>query len=189
MKKIVLIGILTVLCLALVVGVTFAYNTSEQEGIQVITMGEMKIAAIQTAIPEGKTAPEPFEGGYSIFPGKSYSWIFEVENRCDYDAWIRVSVEKVIMLAENVDGKPDPDLISLNLDFAKWEYKDGYFYYKEVLKPGEKTEPLSKGFTFDKSAGNMYQNSVAKLNAHAYAVQVKNNGSTVFEAAGWPESK
>ena len=35
--------------------------------------------------------------------------------------------------------------------------------------------------------GNDYQESVFEVTVHAQATQVANNGSTVLEAAGWPE--
>ena len=42
---------------------------------------------------------------------------------------------------------------------------------------------------FDKTMSNMYQESKAVIKVNAQATQVANNGSTVFEAAGWPKAE
>ena len=40
----------------------------------------------------------------------------------------------------------------------------------------------------DPDMGNMYQNSQAVIKVSAQATQVKNNGTDVFSAAGWPDT-
>ena len=189
MKKFVMIGLLAVLCVVLAIGTTLAFNTSEETGVNVVTMGNIKIATVQTAIPDGEEEPIPFEGGYKIIPGKVCSWILEVENRCDNDAYVRVNVNNIITLAKGIDGIPDANIMNFNYNTENWQLKDGYYYYKEPLKAGAKTEPLFTKVTFDKKAGNIYQSASADAVVLASATQVKNNGSNVFEAAGWPDNK
>lgn len=66
--------------------------------------------------------------------------------------------------------------------------KDGYYYYKEALKPGEVTAPIFTAVTFKPEMGNEYQNATATVDVSAQAVQTANNGDTVMDAKGWPNS-
>lgn len=189
MKKkllIALIALAAVACIALAVGVTVAYNTQNNIGVNVVTMGDLKIAAIQTAIPEGESTPRPFGGTFDFVPGRQGSWIFEVENRGRQDAYVRVAVQTVITLAKGVKGEPDPAMIELDCNTQDWEYRDGYYYYKTPLGAGKKTEPLFTAVRFSPEAGNIYQQAGVSADIRAQATQVKNNGNNVFEAAGWP---
>lgn len=189
MKKKVLIALIAlaaVACITLAVGVTVAYNTQENTGVNVVTMGDLKIAAVQMSIPEGEKTPRPFNGTFTFIPGRQESWILEVESRCRQDAYVRVAVQTVIALAEGVTGKPDPAMIELDFNTKNWEYKDGYYYYKTPLCAGKKTEPLFTAVRFSPEAGNLYQQADVRADIRIEATQVKNNGSNVFEAAGWP---
>ena len=68
-----------------------------------------------------------------------------------------------------------------------WKEKDGYFYYSNPVEPGETTVPLFTKVIFSVFMGNDYQESIFEVTVHAQATQVANNGSTVFDAVGWPE--
>ena len=109
-----------------------------------------------------------------------------MENTGGQSAWIRVSVDKEIELAEGIEGEVDTSLVTYDLNEEYWTESDGYYYYKDVLKSGETTQPLFKKVSFEKEMGNLYQNSKAVVTVNAYATQAANNGSNVFEAAGWP---
>ena len=77
---------------------------------------------------------------------------------------------------------------TLDYDSSRWTYgDDGYYYYNEPLAAGETTGALFRNVSFDPAMGNMYQDSKAVIKVSAQAVQVKNNGSDVFTAAGWPD--
>lgn len=67
--------------------------------------------------------------------------------------------------------------------------EDGYYYYNEILAPGEVTEPLFTTVSFDTGMNNLYQNSTAAVDVAAYGVQADNNGDTVQEAQGWPDAE
>ena len=126
---------------------------------------------------------------FNVMPSQKVSKIVRVENTGTNAAYVRISVSKSIALAEGVHGTPDVDLLKLDFDSENWTAKDGYYYYNTALAPGELTEPLFNSVTFSPSMGNMYQNSTATIKVKAQATQVKNNGASVFEAAGWPASE
>lgn len=85
-----------------------------------------------------------------------------------------------------VRGGANPELVELTLNEADWTEKDGFYYYKEALKPGEVTEPIFTAVTFKSDMGNEYQNATATVDIAAQAVQSANNGENALEAAGWP---
>ncbi len=178
----------TALLGALVMGSSIAYFTAKDTARNVITTGSVAIKLHETMINEdGETVP--FEDAIGVMPGDQVSKIVEVENTGGQDAWIRVSVEKEIQLAEGVSGEPDTSLVTFDLNEEDWTEQDGYYYYNKKLSAGEKTEPLFTQVSFAKEMGNLYQDSKAIVNVEAYATQVANNGDTVFEAAGWPDAQ
>ncbi len=185
MKKIVLLSLLAALCIAVGITGTLAVITAEESSENVVTMGNLKIAAIQTTLVPGNETPQPFKGGFKLVPGREYSWILEVENCGNQDAYIRIGIDKVIELADGVVGNPDTSLLQLAFNETDWQYKDGYYYYNAPLLAGEKTAPLFTSFVFSKDAGNMYQGSTATADIHIFGTQVKNNGADATEASGW----
>ena len=183
-KKIFAIAVLTI-CLAIAAYGTLAYFTHEDTVTNVITEGNVKIALEEYSKTTNGTLV-PFENVDDIMPGTSVSKIVQVTNTGDNSAWVRISVEKAITLADGVTGKIDLSLISLDINTTNWVEKDGYYYYNAALEPGKTTEPLFTTVTFSIEMGNLYQNSKSNIEIQAQATQVANNGTSVLDAAGWP---
>ena len=78
------------------------------------------------------------------------------------------------------------------MDFAVGENwhtdSDGYIYYAKPVAAGEATEILFDTVHFAPEMGNEYQNCTANIIISAQAVQTANNGNTVMDAKGWPNS-
>ena len=188
MKRRLLAGTVIVMCLSLLAYGTLAYFTAEDTAHNVITSGEIDIELQEWADAE-KTTPFPEDEVSGVMPGTEVTKIVEVKNTGANDAYIRVKVEKEFVLSEGVEGETDSGLMKIDFDETYWMLgEDGYYYYKEALKPGAVTEPLFASVSFDPSMGNIYQNSTAKVDVTAYAVQVANNGDSVMDAKGWPEA-
>lgn len=167
---------------------SIAYFTAEDTARNLITAGNVKIELQEkTVSPDGETIV-PFEDQLGVMPGSEVSKIVEVKNTGGQDAWVRVSVDKTIELAEGIEGDADLSLITFDLNTEYWTEKDGFYYYTKALSSGQTTEPLFTTVSFAKTMSNQYQNSKAILTVNAYAAQTVHNGSTVFEAAGWPET-
>ena len=99
-----------------------------------------------------------------------------------------VAVSYTHLLPEGVEGEPDSGLMKIDFDETYWEKgDDGYYYYVKALNPGAVTEPLFASVSFDSAMGNIYQNSTAKVDVTAYAVQAANNGDGAMDAKGWPK--
>lgn len=187
MKRKLLAAAVIAICLSLMAYGTLAYFTAEETNHNVITSGGIDIELLEWADEERKES-FPENGVSGVMPGTKVTKIVEVKNTGSNEAYIRVRVEKEINLAQGVEGDVDPTLMVLDFDEDSWiEGEDGYYYYKEALKPGEVTKPLFASVRFDKSMGNIYQNSTAVVDVMAYAVQAANNGDGVMDAKGWPE--
>ena len=165
-----------------------AYFTAEDTARNVITAGKVKIELQEKMLTPDGEKTVPFEDQLGVMPGSEVSKIVEVKNTGGQDAWVRVSVNKAIELAEGVEDEVDLSLISFDLNTDYWTEKDGFYYYIAKLAPGQTTEPLFTAVTFAKTMSNQYQNSKAILTVNAYATQTVHNGSTALEAAGWPET-
>lgn len=181
-RKLLILSVLAI-CIATLAAGTLAYFTSEGKAHNVITTGGVKIAVQEWADENKQT---PFENLEGIMPGMTVTKIAEIKNTGASDAWVRVKVEKSIKLKG--EDTPDTGLVELALNTADWTEKDGYYYYKEALKPGEVTAPIFTAVTFKPEMGNEYQNATATVNVSAQAVQTANNGATVMDAKGWPNS-
>lgn len=184
MKRKLLIGAIFCICLSVLAGGSLAYYTAENTAHNVITTGGIDIA-VQEWADTDKTTPFPEGGVDDVMPGTAVTKIVEVKNTGANDAYIRVKVDKSIELAG--EGTPDLSLLALDMNQTDWtDGGDGYYYYNEILAPGEVTAPLFTTVSFDPGMDNLYQNSAAAVDVAAYAVQADNNGDTVLEAQGWP---
>ena len=189
-KKLLTIAIL-ILALTMLGYGTVAYFTTEDTATNVITSGSIDIELQETAVTEdGETVLfEESQERFGVMPGEEVSKIVQIVNTGANDAYVRIQIGKSIQLAKGVTGEPDTGLITMDFNSENWTAKDGFYYYNEPLAPGAKTEPLFRNVIFNPSMSNMYQGSEAVIKVDAQATQVKNNGATVFEAAGWPSSE
>lgn len=185
-KRRLLIVALLVAILAISGMGTLAYFTAEDTAHNVITSGGIDIE-LQEWADKDKTQPFPEDGVTGVMPGTSVTKIAEVKNTGTGTAWVRVSVAKSIQLKDAPDGTAaDLSLLVLDIDTTKWTEKDGWYYYNEMLQPGDTTPPLFTAVSFSENMPNLYQEATAKIDVKAQAVQAANNGDTVLEAAGWP---
>lgn len=183
-KKISLIAVLAI-CLSLIATGTLAYFTTDAIARNVITTGHVDIELIEKHIDEsGEVVDFPKDGISGVLPGTAVSKIVSVKNT-GAESWIRVKVEK---LANAADGSELPaDLITFQVDETKWLEKDGYYYYLTPVATDESTDILFDEVFFDSKIGNDFMNGKMEIVVSAQAVQTANNGTTVTEAAGWPE--
>ena len=184
MKKKILVCAFIVACLSILAYSTTAYFTYEETATNVIAMGNIRIELQE----EENGVAKPFEDAtIEVLPGIEVDKVVQVQNVGENAAWIRISVEKSIRLAEGVQGEADLSLIGYDLNTEYWIEQDGYFYYKEALKAGETTQPLFTQVNFAENMDNSYQESIATIKVIAHATQVIHNGDSVLTATGWPK--
>ena len=188
MKKWKIVALCTVLaCLSIVASGTLAYFTASETAHNVITSGGVDIRLHEFS-ERGNEELVPWQDVDGVMPGAEISKIVTVENTGASDAWVRVKVDKTIILADGDKG--NPEVMKLDIKDAFWTEQDGYYYYNDPLAPGETTPPLFTIVTFDPKMGNEYQGSTAHIDVKADAVQVANNpveGNNVLDAQGWPK--
>ena len=171
---------LTAILLTVLTQPTLAYYTTIGQATNVVTSGD-----IQLKIHE-KTAGGsdfPAEGVY-IIPGDIVSKQVSIENICGHPFYLRVR----LVSGSTNDALSADDCLKMDIDTANWTYLDGYYYYNQILHPGEITPPL---FTQVEIVGSKvdqtHVGSTLSLTVNAYAVQSENNPAEhPWEASGWP---
>lgn len=178
MKRKLMTVCVIVMLLALVSTGTLAYYTTYATSENIIAADGVD-AVIYSVTDSGEIAQE----AVICLPGGSVSRMVYVENAGNQPFYIRMSVEKYVLdtreSAENC--------LNLDLNTEKWILQDGYYYYTEALQPGQRTVPLFTRVEMDGFAvGNALEGKTLVLEVTGYAVQSRNNGDTVWVAAGWP---
>jgi predicted ribosomally synthesized peptide with SipW-like signal peptide len=186
-----------ILLLVMIIGVvsilsagTLAFFTAEEKAVNRITSGNIDIELLETTDQmDEEGIAVPFKNMTGVMPGTTASKNAELKNSGEKEAYVRAKVDITMELdGGTVIEDENTDLISINFNLDHWTLlEDEYYYYNYRLKPGEITEPLFTQVSFSETMGNDYQSSTAMVGIRAYAVQVDNNGKTVFEAMGWPE--
>ena len=191
MKKRIFAIAVIVICLAVVGYGTLAFFTDEAVAHNVITTG-----GVDVEIHETTSQGLPFKDVSGVMPGKSVSKIVQVKNTGDADAWVRVKVEVKTDpegLPLTIQDKQDETVNAFRMDYnlgsgeQQWvDGGDGYYYYNSPVDVDGITTALFENVEFAPQMGNEYQNCKVMINIFAEAVQVKNNGTSVLTAAGWP---
>lgn len=174
--------------LAVMVFQTLAFFTAEDTALNRVTMGNVALILNDDTInPETEELePFPVEGFDLVMPGDVIDKIVSVTNDGANPIWVRIRLDRSILLAGEA-ADVDFNVLGLDLNDEDWtEGVDGWFYYNEVLAPGETTENLFTQVTFPTSLGNEFMNAEVEIDVLAQGVQSQNNGLTVQEAAGWP---
>lgn len=186
-----LLGVsLIIILLSLAAYGTWAYFAAEARTTNVITTGTIDITLVETTTDaDGNTVAFPDKGISGVMPGQSVDKLVTVDNVGTGESWIRAGIVCRIV---SVDGEELPlqlangeDVLSFDINEEMWTEQDGYYYYADAVKAEASTEQLFSQVTFNKAMGNEYQGCTAFVDVAAWAVQVKNNGETVFDAMGW----
>lgn len=186
MKRKLALGAVIAICLSLLAYGSAAFFTAEDTAHNIITTCNINIELHEWADDE-KTTPFPTDGVDGVMPGTRVTKIAEVKNTGSGAAYVRVAVEKAVILADGTAGDSSP--VTINFNEADWTEKDGFYYYNNALKPNETTQALFTEISFDINMDNIYQNSKALVDVTAYGVQAANNGSSALEAGGWPATE
>lgn len=155
------------------------------------TVNKINMASVRGQIVE------EYEQNQVVYPNSTVDKIVQVKNTGTADALPRVKIEKVWGDSRDENGKLiiNPDLSTDNIEITynteQWIYnsKDGYYYYKEVLKPGDITVSLFDSFKINgEKTGGEYKNKLADIVVNMEMVQAAGNGlsywNTSFEELG-----
>ena len=159
---------------------TLAYYTTIGRATNVVTSGSIRLQ-IHEKTAGGEDFPT--EGVY-VIPGDIVSKQVSVENVCDHPFYLRI---RLVSSTTNEALLPE-DAMKLDIDTVNWTYLDGFYYYNQILQPGQTTPTL---FTQVEIIGSQVDRShigsTLSLTVDAYAVQSENNPADhPWDAAGWP---
>lgn len=159
---------------------TIAFYTTVGQATNVVTSGDIQLM-IHEKTADGSAFPA--EGVY-IIPGDIVSKQVTVENVCGHPFYLRL---KLVSASTNAALSAE-DCLKLDIDTANWTYLDGFYYYNEILQPGQTTSAL---FTQVEIAGSQIDRShigsTLSLTVKAYAVQSENNPAEhPWTVSGWP---
>ena len=193
MKKKLLYIATVIICLSLITGGTYAYFTTDEISHNVITTNLVKVDVLNQEEVNGILVDAGNK--ISIMPSSVVSKV--VSARVDEaTAWVRMKYEisaydasGKVMSVSNDELK---EIVLIEENEKDWIEKDGWWYYKKALgdesNNGDTSAPLFEEVEFSgPKMGNEYQNGTIEIHVTAQAVQKANNGSSVMDAAGWPE--
>lgn len=159
---------------------SLAYYTTLGVATNVVTTGGVQLEIIEKTA-DGSDFPKE---GVNVIPGDIVSKRVSVQNVCDQPFYLRLS----LVSGSTNEALSAEECLRLDIDTVHWTYRDGYYYYNEILQPAETTPPLFTqveivGEKVDRTHGG----SVLRLVVNAYAVQSANNPADhPWDAFGWP---
>ena len=181
-ERIVILALIGILVVAIIGGSSMAQVTRKAETENIISSGEISVKLLNKT-KNGDDMPELIT---HIVPGDTLDNVVSVKNTCQYDEYIRVSLDKVIYETAEENAILDDSKATFLLNEEDWTYneRDGYYYYNDVLKAGETSEVLYDGIFLSYSMCNEYKLAVMDVEITVESVQSVNNGD-VFTAEGW----
>ena len=180
-KKKLIAFALAILVIAVFSGTTLAYYTVTGTATNVVTSGNIRLE-----IHEETDGGRPFpKEGVVVIPGDTVTKQVTVKNACDHPFWLRVELVK----SSNEETlSPEEVLQIVDLNREDWTQVGDYYYYNDILRPKNRTEPL---FTKVHIAGDKVDQhnigTALTITVKASAVQSENNPAEhPWEASGWP---
>lgn len=162
---------------------TLAYYSAVGKATNVVTSGNIRFK-IHELTDQGKEFPK--EGVY-IVPGDVVSKQVHIESDCEHPFYLRV---KMVYGIDSQELTAE-DCFKLHIDEKHWELHDGWYYYTDIVNPGETTPNV---FSHVEIVGSKVDNShigkTLTLTVKAQAVQSENNPITdgnTYTASGWPK--
>lgn len=126
----------------------------------------------------GSKIVEEYNPPEYVQPGAYVEKRVNIKNLGEASALVRVQ-----LIREFDKAELDPEMILLDVDTKNWVEKDGWYYYKHILKGGEETShPVLKGFTLSNEAGDEYKSTDGHIRVIAESIQY--DGGFVKEAWG-----
>ena len=161
---------------------TLAYYSTVGKATNVVTSGNIQFI-IHEKTDQGTEFP--VDGVY-IVPGDVVSKEVSIESDCEHPFYLRV---KMVYGVDSTELTAE-DCFKLNINEEYWELHDGWYYYKDIVDPGETTPNVfSHVEIVGSKVDNSYLGKTLELTVVAHAVQSENNPITdgnTYTASGWP---
>ena len=186
-KRIMIIFLLTIIIVLISIASIVAFISRSTIAKNIITFGNLKMQLIETTLDENNQEVEVDNNeNLNITNMPNLSRIVKVKNLGNHDFYARVSL-KIIGKDSNNQEIDVTKYVSYNLNTEDWIYKDGWYYYKKIVKQNEYTSSLITEINFDvNSITSKLSDGTIKLDIDAEAVQAENNAENVLDVLGWP---
>lgn len=167
-KKSLLLALSLVLVIVTGIGSSIAAWSSQTKSKNLISMGSVR----------GKIVEE-YQQESVVYPGGSVSKTVNVSNTGSVDMLARVKVDT---FWNHDAGEVEPignEDIQIDFNSSNWYFdqQSGYYYYKNVLSPGETTEqPLFSSFAVSKNLNQAYAGANGTIQVKMECVQAGGNG-------------
>lgn len=180
------IVLIIVICLFFIT-TTIAFITRSITAENVITFGNIKMQLIQTTLDENNQ--EKYvknDEDINITYKPTVSRIVKIKNLGKHDFFVRISLN-IIETITNTQKFNTDEFAFCNSNTDDWIYRDGWYYYKKIVKQNEITSNLTTELKFDiDNIITNYPKGKFKFKIKAEAVQAKNNAENVLDVVGWP---
>ena len=179
-KKIIIILLLILIAAA---SVSYSFVVKSTTNSNIIKFGSLKLKLIETTIINGEE--KEISDGYEDELKPEASRRVRVKNVGKHPMYLRFSLTTYVI--KNNAKVSINNLVSYDINSTDYVYKDGWYYYKKALSPGETTENLITKIYFDVDAvKQQYEHGRLNFDVDVGAVQSENNESDVLEVEGWP---
>ena len=179
-KKVKIMLICAVLiCLSILGTGTLTYFTTESTARNVITTGKIDV---DVSFPAEALLVMP---GTTVEDGAAVTGVVGSQ-----PAWVRAQISLTVTAADGSELQlPDEELaaaIVIACDDGVWTERDGWWYCNDTISGGESVALFEEVRFSGENMTNEFQNCTVQIDVIAQAVQYANNGTTVFDAVGWP---
>jgi len=188
-KKTYIVVILLIIASMCLITTTIAFITRSIIAENIITFGNLKMQLIETTLDENNVEREVVNNEIlDITNHSNVSRIVKIKNMGNHEFFARISLG-IIGIDENNEEFNANKLVSYNLNTEDWVYRDGWYYYKKIIKGNETTSNLITEINFDINNITInYPGGKFKFDINAEVVQAENNANDVLDAVGWPSA-
>lgn len=169
---------------------TLAFFTTNVDTENLITFGKLDLKINETTLDkQGEEVAYSPDEKVNLSRNSYLSRIIRLENTGSQPMYVRVDLS---ITGQDKDGgeiKNADALAEYTLNEDDWVYKDGWYYYKDILEPGSESKELMTEIIFDiNEISSLYPGGDFDLDVSAQGVQSKNNeNENVLLVTGWPE--
>jgi len=128
---------------------------------------------------------EDFEKPVLVDPGQTVEKAVRAENNGTMPGFVRLLVLTEIISQDGIPLPANSSAITYNgVNTTKWIKVDGWWYYLDVLEPGDVTPNLFSGVTLSASLPDEYQNAGMKIEVKMEASDIK---KWSYREGWWPQ--
>ena len=153
------------------------------------TYGGAELRIVENTLSDGVEIPFAQNSPVPVSAGE-YSRIVRVKNTGEHPVYVRASLSFAAADSAGQNTAVPEGFVSLDINTDSWKKSGDWYYYESAaVAANEETEELLTKIIFDNTVPGSIAGGTVTVHIRAEAVQSENNGSTVWQAEGWPAVK